>query len=56
MAFREWIHRLWRTLRPHLNDGELEEELRLHLELAGEERQARGLTPGDAQRDWSAVA
>jgi predicted permease len=50
MGFREWIQRLWRTLRPRSNDGELEEELRLHLELAREERQARGLAPGDAQR------
>jgi hypothetical protein len=31
---REWIHRLLGTLRPGRQDRDLEEELRLHMELA----------------------
>ncbi len=31
---REWLVRLWQTLRPGRDDRDLEEELRLHLELA----------------------
>jgi putative ABC transport system permease protein len=33
---REWIARVWGTLRPGRQDGDLEQELRLHQELAGE--------------------
>ena len=33
---REWIHRLWGTLLPGRRNGDLEEELQLHLELAAE--------------------
>ena len=32
---REWIHRLWGTLLPRRRDSDLEQELRLHLELGG---------------------
>ena len=35
-TLREWIARLWGTLRPGRQDGDLEQELRLHAELAGE--------------------
>lgn len=33
---REWIARLWGTLRPRRQDADLEEELRLHADLASE--------------------
>src|SRR4029077_21289703 len=35
-TLREWIIRLWGTLRPGRTDGDLEQELRLHAELAAE--------------------
>ena len=41
-ALREWIHRLFGTLRPRRRDADLHEELRLHMELAAEEAQRRG--------------
>ena len=34
-TLREWLRRLWGTLRPHARDREMEEELKLHLDLAG---------------------
>jgi hypothetical protein len=34
MAVREWLIRLWGSIRGHRRDVELEEELRIHLELA----------------------
>jgi putative ABC transport system permease protein len=34
---REWLQRFWGTLRQNPRDGELEDELRLHLELAAED-------------------
>ena len=40
-TFREWVMRLWGTIRPGRRDADLEAELRLHLELAAEhERRA----------------
>ena len=48
---REWIHRLWSTLRPgNRPDRELQEELRLHEQLAMDEARRRGLDPQDAVR------
>lgn len=47
---REWVHRFWGTLRRGRRDEELEEELRLHLELAGEEARRRGLSADEALR------
>src|SRR5919106_3480667 len=38
---REWLARLWGTLRPSRRDTELEEELRLHLEMAAEDERRR---------------
>ena len=35
-TLREWIHRLWGTLLPRRHDSDLEQELRLHLELGAE--------------------
>jgi putative ABC transport system permease protein len=39
---REWIRRLWSTLRPARSDRDLEGELRLHVQLAAEDRRRRG--------------
>jgi predicted permease len=36
-TLREWVRRLWGTVRPGRHDADLEEELRVHLELAREE-------------------
>ena len=47
---REWISCLWGTLCPSRKDRELEEELRLHLELAAEDRRRRGDAPESAVR------
>ena len=47
---REGIHRLWGTLRRGRRDDELEQELRLHLELAAEDARRRGDTPEEAAR------
>ena len=47
---RAWIDRLRGTLRPRRGDLELQEELRLHLQLAAEEAQRRGDSPEDAAR------
>jgi predicted permease len=48
--FREWIHRLWGTLRPGQRDSDLEEELRLHLELAAEDARQRDHAVADVVR------
>src|ERR671924_333699 len=47
---REWIHRLWGTLLPRRRDSDLEQELRLHLELAAEDARRRGLNATDSAR------
>ena len=49
-ALREWISRLWGTLRPSRGDRELEQELQLHLELAAEDARNRADTPENARR------
>jgi len=49
-TLREWVLRLWGTLTGRRRDRELEEELRLHLELAAEEARRRGLSPDAAAR------
>lgn len=46
----EWIHRLWGTLRGLRSDSDLEQELRLHMELAAEDAQRQRRTPQDAAR------
>jgi putative ABC transport system permease protein len=48
-TLREWVSRVWGTLRPH-SDHEWQEELRLHLELAAEDARRRGDSPDDAAR------
>jgi putative ABC transport system permease protein len=49
-TIREWVIRLWGTLRPSRRDAELEEELRFHLELAAEHESRRADSTGDARR------
>jgi hypothetical protein len=49
-TLREWIGRLWASLRPRRRDDELEEELRFHLELAAERETRSGHSPADARR------
>jgi predicted permease len=49
-TLREWMGRLWGTLRRNARDREIEEELRAHLELAAEQMQSRGAVPEDARR------
>src|SRR5215510_4235934 len=41
-TLREWMRRLWGTLRRNRREGEMEEELRSHLELAADEMRKRG--------------
>lgn len=41
-TLREWITRLWGTIGPRREDRDLEQELRLHLELAEEDARRRG--------------
>src|SRR5579864_4467864 len=49
-ALREWACRIWGALRKNPRDREMEEELRGHLELAGEDLESRGSTRDDARR------
>ena len=49
-VLREWLHRVFGTLGGRRRDQELEQELRSHLELAAEDAQRRGETPGEAAR------
>lgn len=46
---REWMIRLLGALRPGRSDADLQEELRLHLELAAEDAQRRGEPPRNAR-------
>ena len=49
-TLREWIRRLWGTLKRNPRDREMEEELRSHLELAAEDIRHRGGSTEDAMR------
>jgi predicted permease len=49
-TIREWIRRLWGTLRPTRDDRDLEQELRLHLELAAEDAVRSGHAPEQARQ------
>src|SRR4051812_10942649 len=49
-ALREWVMRIWGTLRSSPRDAELEEELRLHLELAAEDERRRASSSEDPGR------
>jgi predicted permease len=50
LLIREWILRLLGALRPPRGDAELQEELRLHMELAAEDAQRRGECVPEARR------
>jgi putative ABC transport system permease protein len=50
-AIREWLRRLRGTFHKAPDDAEMEEELRLHVELLADELQRRGLTPENADRE-----
>jgi len=50
MTLREWMVRLVGTLRPSRRDVELEQELRLHVELVAEDARRRGSPSTDAVR------
>ena len=47
---RAWLRRLWATFGKGPRDAEMEEELRLHLALAAEDLERRGLSPAEAAR------
>lgn len=49
-AVREWLVRLGNTLRPARPDRDLEEELRLHVDLEAERLQRAGYSPTAAHR------
>jgi predicted permease len=46
---QEWLRRFWGTISGR-RDADLEEELRLHLELAAEAARSQGLSPEEAVR------
>jgi predicted permease len=49
-ACQEWVMRLVGTVRPRRRDADLEQELRLHLELAAEDERRRRGSHADAGR------
>ena len=49
-ALREWLHRVRGTLRPGRSDADLEEELRVHLQMADEDARRRGVSPAESTR------
>jgi hypothetical protein len=49
-AIREWLRRLRGTFHKAPEDAEMEEELRLHVEMIADELQRRGLSSEDAAR------
>ena len=50
MTPREWLNRLWGTFGRTRPDRDLEDELRVHLELAADEERRRGDPEGIAVR------
>jgi putative ABC transport system permease protein len=50
MTPREWLNRLWGTFRRRRSDRDLEDELRVHLELAADDERRRGDPEGSAVR------
>lgn len=49
-TLREWLGRAWGALRRQRGDMDLEQELRLHLELAAEDARRRGHPESDVPR------
>src|SRR5947209_16843874 len=54
-ALREWAARLIGTIRPGRRDADLEEELRLHLELAAEDERRRHCGSSDLTSRAAAI-
>jgi predicted permease len=50
MTLREWLHRLWGSLRRSRTDRDLEDELQTHFELAADEERRRGASEEGAAR------
>ena len=50
LTLLEWFRRLLGTLGSHRRDDDLEEELRLHMELAAEHAARSGASPAEARR------
>ena len=48
--FREWMLRMWATLRRRRTDADLEEELKAHLAFAAEDARRSGKGPNEADR------
>ena len=49
-ALRQWLTRLWATVTRIRSDADLDEELRLHVELAAADERRRGLPADEAAR------
>ena len=49
-SMREWMRRLWGTIRRNPRDSEMQEELRSHLELASEDMLRHGSSTEEALR------
>ena len=49
MSMREWLSRFIGTLRPRRPDGDLEAELRAHLDLSADEERRRNGTADPAR-------
>ncbi|MGH9308955.1 MAG: ABC transporter permease, partial [Vicinamibacterales bacterium] len=49
-TLREWMERVLGTIRPRRSDADLEEELRLHLEIAIESERRAGASVAEARR------
>jgi predicted permease len=50
MALQEWLRRLWGTFTGRRGDADLEDELRLHLEMVADEARRQGHSPEEAVR------
>ncbi len=49
-TLREWLRRFWGTFRQSPPDSEMEEELRLHVDLARQDMLRRGDSPDNVER------
>jgi hypothetical protein len=49
-AAREWLRRVWGVVGRDRSDHDLEEELRLHVEMLAEDAERQGHSPAEALR------
>src|SRR5215510_12112351 len=49
-SMREWMRRLWGTIRKNPRDSEMQKEIRFHLELDSEDMLRHGNSTEDALR------